>query len=592
MTLRQPVISVLGHVDHGKTSLLDRIRGTTVAAREAGAITQAIGASYVPLDVIRKVSGPLLEKRGFRIDIPGLLFIDTPGHEAFTNLRRRGGSIADLAVLVIDVNEGIMAQTREALEILRIFKTPFLVALNKIDRISGWRPQPGSSISESLEVQGSRQVEELDERVYRLIGKLHELGYRSERFDRVQDFTREICIIPISAKDGEGIPELLVFIAGITQRYLEESLKIEVEGPGRATVLEVKETKAMGMTVDAIVYDGIIRRNDGIALSGQRGIIHTKVRALLLPRPLDEMRDPRERFVQTEEVVAAAGVKVVAPGLEDALGGSPLFVVPPGGEERVDNLIAEEVKGIRTRTDDVGVIVKADALGTLEAIVGQLKNRGIKVRIADVGDVSKRDAVDAEIVGRKDPLLGAILSFNVGVAPDAREYCDERKVKLVESRIIFEMFDAYEKWRKDWEERQLELLREKVVMPCRMQVLPGFVFRQSKPAIFGVRILSGEVKPRRNLVSIKGVKIGTIKGIQSESKALERATEGMDVAISVDGAVIGRNVKEEDELYVEIPQEDVKLIQEKLVATMGSSEIETFKEFIKMKREQDLFWGV
>ncbi len=592
MVLRQPVISVLGHVDHGKTTLLDKIRGTTVAAREAGAITQAIGASYVPLDVIKQVSGSLLAERRFEIAIPGLLFIDTPGHEAFTNLRRRGGSIADFAVLVIDINEGVMAQTREAMEILRIFKTPFLIALNKIDKITGWRPAPGASLSESFKVQGSRQLAELDEKVYALIGKLHDLGYRSERYDRVKDFTKEVCIIPISAKTGEGIPELLLFITGITQRYLESSLKVEVKGPGKATVLEVKETKGIGMTVDAIIYDGIIRKDDNIALAGRRGIIHTNVRALLLPKPLDEMRDPRERFVQTDEVVAAAGARVVAPGLEDAIAGSPLYVVPPGKREEIERSIAEEVGAIRVRTDNIGVVVKADALGSLEAIVAHLKNRSVGVRVADIGEVSKRDVIDAEIVGRKDPLLGAVLAFNVGVAPDAREYSDEKRIKLIESKIIFQMFDEYEAWKKQWQERQLELLRERVVMPCKILVMPGFVFRQSKPAICGIRVLSGEIRPRRELVNTEGTKIGRVKQIQQESKNIDKATEGMEVAVSIDGAVIGRNVKEGEELLVDIPQEDAKLINAKLAPTMSSSEMETFKEFLALRRKKDLFWGL
>lgn len=591
MALRQPVISVLGHVDHGKTAILDKIRGTTVMAREAGAITQAIGASYVPIEVIEEISGNLMEQGGFKLEIPGLLFIDTPGHEAFTNLRRRGGSIADFAVLVIDVNEGVKPQTREALDILRIFKTPFIIALNKIDKIPGWRAVPDASITESLSKQPERPRQDLDERIYKIIGKLHDLGYRSERFDRVKDFTRDICIIPVSAKTGEGIQDLIVLMAGITQRYLEESLRIEVEGPGRATVLEVKETRGTGTTVDAIVYDGIIRKNDAIAFPGRREIVHTRIRALLLPKPLDEMRDPREQFVQTEQVTAAAGVRIVAPGLEDAMGGSPLFVVPPGKEEEIDELIREEVKGIRVRTDDVGVVVKADALGTLEAIVEQLKERDVPVRLADVGPISKRDAIDAQIVSRKDPLLGVVFGFNVPVDADARSFIEERSIKLIIHDVIFEMFEEYDDWKREWEEREVELLKQKVVAPCKVELMPGYVFRQSKPAICGVRVLSGQIKPRRNLVNAKGFKVGSVKEIQSESESLRVAEEGMEVAVSITGAVVGRNLNEGDVLYVDIPEEDAKLIQEKLADTLTPSEMKTFKEFMELRRENDPFWG-
>jgi translation initiation factor 5B len=484
-----------------------------------------------------------------------------------------------------------MPQTKEALEILKIFKTPFLIALNKIDKIPGWRPTDLSSVSQSMKQQGQKQLDELEEKIYSLIGKLHDLGYRSERYDRIRDFTREVSIIPISAITGEGVPELLVTIAGVAQRYLEESLKIEVKGPGRATVLEVKETKGAGTTIDAIVYDGIIRKNDYIALSGRRGIIHTKIRALLLPKPMDEMRDTRERFMQIDEVTAAAGVKIVAPDLEDAMGGSPLFVVTPGREEEVDSMIMEEVSGIRVRTDDVGVVVKADALGTLEAIVEQLKNRQVKVRIADVGDVSKRDVIDAEIVGKKDPLLGAVFSFNLNVAPDAREYSDEKNIKLIESQVIFEMFEEYQRWKAEWEERELDLLKQRVVTPCKIRIMPGYVFRQSKPAICGVQILSGQIRPRRNLVNEQGNKVGRAREIQLESKNVDSADEGMEVAVSIEGAVFGRNIKEDEVLFVDIPEEDAKVIEDKLKPSLTPSEIETFKEFMKLRRQEDLFWG-
>ncbi len=589
--LRQPVISVLGHVDHGKTALLDKIRGTTVMAREAGAITQAIGASYVPLEALKAISGKLMEEGGFEIDVPGLLFIDTPGHEAFTNLRRRGGSIADFAVLVIDVNEGIMPQTKEALEILKIFKTPFIIAFNKIDKITGWQPIPNASILESMKKQSDTPVQELSDLTYELIGKLHDLGYRSERFDRVKDFTRDICIVPVSAETGEGIQDLIVFIAGITQRYLEESLNIEVEGPGKSTVLEVKEEAGTGKTVHAIVYDGIIHKNDTIALPGRMDIIHTKIRALLLPKPLDEMRDPKERFKQVSEVTAAAGVKIVAPDLEEAMGGSPLFVVPPGKEEEVDEMIREEVKGIRIHTDDIGVVVKADALGTLEAVVEQLKERGVDVRLADVGPISKREAIDAQIVSRKDPLLGVIFGFNVPVSGDAKEFIEEQNIKLIRNDVIFEMLEEYDDWRREWEERQIELLKEKVTTPCKIRIIPGYVFRRSKPAICGVEIIAGKLNPRRTLVNEKGVRVGMAKEIQDESETVSEAEEGMEVAVSITGTVVGRNLEEGDQLYVDIPEEDAKIIQEKLLSTLSPSEMKTFKEFIELKREKDLFWG-
>ncbi|MFN4133901.1 MAG: translation initiation factor IF-2, partial [Candidatus Hadarchaeales archaeon] len=313
-SIRQPIVAVLGHVDHGKTSLLDRIRGTSVAAREPGAITQHVGATEVPAVAIKKFCGPLLEK--FRIDvrIPGLLFIDTPGHEAFTNLRKRGGALADLAALVIDINEGMMPQTIESITILKTFKTPFMVVANKIDTIPGWKSSPQTPFLETLSRQSQRIRQALDEKIYRLVGSLYERGFESERFDRITDFRRQVSIVPASAKTGEGVQEVLVVLFGLAQRYLEEQLKVKVSGRARGTVLEVKEETGLGTTLDVILYDGHLRRGDTFATCRLDGKVVSKVRAILKPKPLDEIRDPEEKFSSVNEVYAAAGVKVAAPG--------------------------------------------------------------------------------------------------------------------------------------------------------------------------------------------------------------------------------------------------------------------------------------
>ena len=206
MAIRQPVVSVLGHVDHGKTKLLDRIRGTSVQAREAGAITQHIGATEVPIEHIYEVCSQLIGKKKF--DVPGLLFIDTPGHHSFVTLRARGGSLADLAVLVIDIREGLMPQTIESIHILRQYKTPFVIALNKIDTIQGWICEEGRPFIMSEKVQQEHTLEAFNERLYAIMAQLAEEGISSDRYDRIDDFTKAVALVPISAKEGEGLPDL------------------------------------------------------------------------------------------------------------------------------------------------------------------------------------------------------------------------------------------------------------------------------------------------------------------------------------------------------------------------------------------------
>jgi len=398
MPTRQPIVCVLGHVDTGKTLLLDNIRKSSVQAREVGGITQHIGASFFPLDTLMEVCGSLLGRLTEKIQIPGLLVIDTPGHEAFANLRKRGGGAADIAILVIDVLKGFETQTYESLDILKTRRTPFLVAVNKIDRIPGWISQPEKLFLKSHQSQDPYVREDLDNRLYTIMGTFSTLGFQPERFDRIKDFTRTIALIPVSAKTGEGIPELLSVLIGLTQQYLKTQLQV-TEGPGKGTVLEVKEEAGLGMTVNTIVYDGILRKGDTIVIGGKEKPIVTKVRAILLPKPLDEIRDPRDRFSSVDSVSAASGIKIAAPDLDTALAGAPLYVVPL--EEQIRDfvkMVSAEVEKVKITTDIEGIVLKTDALGSLEAIAESLKRENNPIRLADVGDVSKRDVVEANIV--------------------------------------------------------------------------------------------------------------------------------------------------------------------------------------------------
>ena len=436
MKIRQPIVTVLGHVDHGKTKLLDRIRGTAVAEKEAGAITQHIGATSMPIDLIERISGSLMEKFGFTPKFPGLLFIDTPGHAAFTSLRERGGSIADLAVLVVDITQGFQPQTLEAISILKAFKTPFVVAANKIDLMQGWESAEGS-FSENLK-RNEKLAAALDEKIYVLVGKLHEQGFQSERFDRCTDFKTQVPIIPISAKTGEGLPELLTLLTGLSQKFFEKKLSIEEEEAGKGAILEVKEEKGLGKTVDVILYSGVIKVNDKIVLGGKNKVLETKVRALLMPKPLQEIRVASgERFLNVKEVHAAAGVKVAAPGLEEALAGSPLLVEATGKEKEA---IEKEIASVKQESNAIGPVLKADTLGSLEAMVVLLeKEAGLRPKKADVGEVTRHDVMEAVAQKEADYLKAAIFAFNVQVEESARKEAEKQGIPIFSGNVVYKL---------------------------------------------------------------------------------------------------------------------------------------------------------
>ncbi len=553
--IRSPIIVTVGHIDHGKTTLLDRIRGTAVAKAEAGEITQAVGASYVPLTVIERICGSLLEKFKIKLEIPGLLFIDTPGHMAFMSMRRRGGSISDIAILVIDVIEGFKEQTDESLNILKQFKVPFVIAATKIDKIPGWIPIPNAPFIESIAKQREDVRNEVEKRVYQLVAQLNERKFNSERFDRIEDFRKQVAIVPCSGYTGEGIPELLMILAGLAQQFLKERLKISEIAKG--SILEVKEVHGLGVTVDVILYDGKVKRGDYMVIGGKEPIV-TKVKALLRPQPLKELR-VEKKFEPVDEVMAAAGIKISAPNLENVVAGSPVvFVKSKNKVEEAKKIVQKEIEEIEFKKDIDGVILKTDTLGALEALIKLVSNENIPIRKAEVGSVNRQDIVELQTV--KDNLRRAVLAFNTKVVEEARTLAKDTGVAIFESDVIYRLIEDYKKWVVEKTEKEIQELLEKVSHPCQVKILKGFVFRHSKPAIFGIEVLKGLLKPGVELMK-EGKIIGRVKEIQREGQRLKEAQKGERVAISMDEPIIGKTIFEGDILTSFLSNEDKKILK-------------------------------
>ena len=583
--VRQPVVVVLGHVDSGKTSLLDKIRGTAVQAREAGGMTQHIGASFFPTETLLHICGPLLQKVGGSIKVPGLLVIDTPGHEAFSNLRSRGGSAADIAILVVDITRGFEAQTYESVEILLRRRVPFVVALNKIDRLTGWRSTSTPFLTESLKKQDKAVLEELDARIYSVVGSLSRLGFRSEAYYRVKDFSREVAIVPVSAKTGEGIPELIMVLIGLTQHYLTKRLTTSEE-QSRGIVLELREETGLGLTANVILLDGVLKIGDTVAMVKREGAFKTKVRGLFLPKPLDEMRDPRDRFTPVDEVRAAAGVKIVAPELEGVLAGSPLVgLVSEDKWEEVKKAIESEVSKVFIKTDLEGVIVKADTLGSLEAITDMLKRQGVPIRIADVGAITRRDVIEASMVAKEDPYLGVILGFNVKILPDAQEAIESEKVKVFNESIIYNLVEGYTRWVQEEKEKAAAREFNSLTPICKFKVLEGYVFRRSNPAIFGVEVLVGRLRQKVQVMNSDGKVVGTIHQIQDKGKPLEEAPRGAQVAVSMMEPMVGRHIFEKEVLYSLPKEAEVRTLKEKYLGRLSPEEQQVLEEIIHIRKK-------
>jgi translation initiation factor 5B len=526
------------------------------------------------------------------IEIPGLLVIDTPGHEAFTNLRKRGGSAADIAILVIDILRGFEAQTYECIEILKTRKTPFLVAANKIDRVPGWKSYSDTPFLRAYQEQDPYVRQDLDTKLYDIIGVFSRLGFKTDRFDRIKDFTKTVAIVPTSAKTGEGITDLLMVLIGLTQQHLKKRLQT-TEGPAKGTVLEVKEEPGLGLTLNTIIYDGTLQKDDLIVVGGKEKPIVTRIRAILVPKPLDEIRDPRDRFSSVDSVSAAAGVKIVAPDSEGALAGAPLYAVAEGEKpEKYVRLVSEEIEKIRIATDVDGIVLKADTLGSLEAIADILKHNNAPIRLADVGDISKRDVTEASVVKEHEPLYGVILAFNVKILPDAEEEASIKDVQIFREKIIYHLIDNYLSWLKTKREAKFEQEFDNLVKPAKIYILEGYVFRRAKPAIMGVEILAGNIKPKSVLVRAEdGEEIGEIQQIQEKGKALSEAGKGMQVAISMDKPTIGRHIFEKDILYVKVPEPHAKVLLTTFMDRLTAEEQEALNEYANIMRKKTPFWA-
>jgi translation initiation factor 5B len=583
MATRQPIVSVLGHVDHGKTSLLDRVRHTDLAKREPGLITQHIGATEVPEEILQELCAPLVGEK--RIDSPGLLFIDTPGHQAFSTLRARGGALADIAVLIVDVNEGFKPQTIESLRILQHNKTPFVIALNKIDRVSGWAKHDGMPFITSYQLQIEQVQDRLEDRVLLFIERLYSEGIPSDRYDRIADFTKTVALVPISAKTGEGIPDLLVILTGLSERYLKDKLGYEASGPARGTVLEVKDVHGLGKTVDAIIYDGVLRTGDKLVVGGVNGPIFTQVKALLKPKPLDEIRDPKNRFESIKEVVAATGVKIAGPGIEDALAGSPIIAYEGDGAAAVEEVLEASKPNIELV--DQGLTVLADAVGSLEGLAFEMKASDMPIIRAEIRNVSRKDVV--EVSTNPEPLHRVIIAFNVDVLPDAEEELLKADVKLIQGAVVYKLVEDYQEWAAEKKEELDAERRVDYIHPGKFIILPDHIFRVSKPAIVGVRVLMGRLRVGQPILRPDGKELGKIKSIRSGEESIREVRQGAEVAVAITQVTVGRQIKAEDVLYVDVPEGHARALMR---MEMSPDDRMVMEETADIKRKEEPFWAM
>ncbi|KAL6297969.1 hypothetical protein BKA93DRAFT_107987 [Sparassis latifolia] len=575
--LRSPICCILGHVDTGKTKLLDKIRQTNVQEGEAGGITQQIGATYFPADAI-KTKTAILNKDGHQdYKIPGLLVIDTPGHESFTNLRSRGSSLCNIAILVVDIMHGLEPQTLESLRLLRDRKTPFIVALNKIDRMYGWQATPDNDFHSSLAKQSGAVQREFEDRVEKTILAFAEQGLNAVLYYDNKNFARNVSLVPTSAITGEGIPDMIMLLVNLTQQRMSDRLMYlsELE----CTVLEVKVIEGLGTTIDVVLSNGILHEGDKIVVCGLNGPIVTQIRALLTPQPLRELRI-KSAYVHHKEVKAALGVKLVAPDLEKAIAGSRLLVVGPDDDE--DDLMEEVMSDLTTLLNSIdksgrGVCVQASTLGSLEALLDFLKSSKIPVSGINIGPVHKRDVMRAATMLERARELACILCFDVVVDREAEKLAEEMGIRLFKADIIYHLFDAFTAYNNEITEAKRRDAAPQAVWPCRLKIIAAFCKRD--PIILGVDILDGTLRVGTPICVVKVdpetqkkdiIDLGKITSLEINHKAFDivkKSQAGGGVAVKIEHAVyqsakmFGRHFDDKDELYSRITRQSIDVLK-------------------------------
>ncbi|XP_077199626.1 eukaryotic translation initiation factor 5B isoform X2 [Paroedura picta] len=588
--LRAPVICVLGHVDTGKTKILDKLRHTHVQDGEAGGITQQIGATNVPLEAINEQSKMVKNFDRDSVKIPGMLIIDTPGHESFSNLRNRGSSLCDIAILVVDIMHGLEPQTIESINLLKSKKCPFVVALNKIDRLYDWKKSPDMDVAATLKKQKKNTRDEFEERAKAIIVEFAQQGLNAALYHENKDPRTFVSLVPTSAHTGDGMGSLIALLVELTQTMLNKRLAHCEEL--RAQVMEVKALPGMGTTIDVILINGRLREGDCIIVPGVEGPIVTQIRGLLLPPPMKELR-VKNQYEKHKEVIAAQGVKILGKDLEKTLAGLPLLVAYKDDEIPVlkDELIHELKQTLNAiKLEEKGVYVQASTLGSLEALLEFLKTSEVPYAGINIGPVHKKDVMKASVMLEHDPQYAVILAFDVRVERDAQEMADSLGVRIFSAEIIYHLFDAFTKYRQDYKKQKQEEFKHIAVFPCKMKILPQFIFNSRDPIVMGVLVEAGQVKqgtpmcvPSKNFIDI-----GIVTSIEINHKQVDVAKKGQEVCVKIEPIpgeapkMYGRHFEATDILVSKISRQSIDALKDWFRDEMQKSDWQLIVELKKV----------
>ncbi|CAM9102567.1 unnamed protein product [Choristocarpus tenellus] len=593
--LRSPIVCIMGHVDTGKTKLLDKIRQTSVQEGEAGGITQQIGATFFAKETLCDKVAELNKTEGVQIKLPGMLVIDTPGHESFTNLRSRGSSLCDMAILVVDLMHGLEPQTIESLNLLRSKRTPFVIALNKVDRCYAWKGVNDAPARQSLERQDPNTMAEFEDRASRIRTEVMEKGLNTELYWENDDPLHTVSMVPTSAITGEGIPDLLLWLVRLTQERLTEKIMF-MPNLLQCTVLEVKAIEGLGMTVDVIIVNGQLKEGDTMVVCTLDGPVVTTIRALLTPPPSRELRVKSE-YIHHKSIYGAIGVKICAQGIDKAVAGTPIMVVgPEDNEEDIKEEVMRDFTNLmKMDVESKGVMVQASTLGALEALMQFLRKEcdpPIPVSAVGIGSVFKKDVMRASIMLEKGtPEFATILAFDVKIDSDARNYAEETGVRIFTADIIYHLFDQFTAHMAALTEERRQNAVNTAVFPCICKIMANNIFNMKDPIILGLEVIEGTLRVGTPLCipALDGMSVGRVTSIEQNHREVQKIAKGASGAVRIDDAHGGSTLQygrhftaASGSLYSTITRESINSLRENFRGEVSKDDLKLLMQLKKV----------
>lgn len=573
-TLKAPICCIVGHVDAGKTSLLDKLRNTNIQEKEVGGITQHIGSTFFPIQTIENSCSSIKGKFEVICNIPGILMIDTPGHSEFQSLRNVGTSICDLGILIIDIEESIQEQTKEAIKLLKEKKIPFVVAVTKLDKLYGWKTTKSSNLRDALKEQ-SKDMSMM------LMAKLEDIKYDLSKEDINAEFyfknsnPKQIySIVPVSSKTGEGIADLLALLVYTAQNWMLK--KILYQDTVSCTIMESKYDKHNGYTIDVILNNGTINVGDKFVVSTITGPNICTVRNLLIPSALTQL-GKKTNWDYKDSVRASIGCKIIGSNLDGAYPGTHLFPIKTSGDSADASTEADAINNANQEINAVwksynfispGVFIGTQTFGELDASYSIFQKAGINVAGAYIGEPSNKfiDLILMKTETDTLPENRIYLYFGAFNNTDVFEYAKKNNIILLSSEVIYKLVELY-KIEKEKIIKARQNTNNNAIFPVEMVILKQYIFMKggSEHLMFGVKIKKGTLYKNTPIcIPEKNVLLGKVLNIQFEHKEKEKGEEGQEICIRLDNPnqlIINRQFDVNDKLIACLSRNSIDILK-------------------------------